>query len=44
MTVGLCSGTAGALGLATALPVSLVGVMIAAALLPATAAVGVGIA
>jgi len=44
MTVGLCAGAAGALGLATALPVSLVGVMIAAALIPAAAAVGVGIA
>lgn len=44
MAVGLCAGAAGALGLATALPVSLVGVMIAAALIPAAAAVGVGIA
>ena len=44
MTVGLCAGAAGALGLATALPVSLVGVMIAAALIPAAAAVGIGAA
>nr|WP_254282074.1 TIGR00341 family protein [Haloarcula salina] len=44
MAVGLCAGAAGAFGLATALPVSLVGVMIAAALIPAAAAVGVGIA
>ncbi|WP_458186767.1 TIGR00341 family protein [Haladaptatus sp. NG-WS-4] len=42
--VGLSAGAAGALGLATALPVSLVGVMIAAALIPAAAAVGVGLA
>ncbi len=44
MAVGVCAGAAGAVGLATALPVSLVGVMIAAALIPAAAAVGVGIA
>ncbi|MDS0281266.1 TIGR00341 family protein [Haloarcula onubensis] len=44
LAVGLCAGAAGAVGLATALPVSLVGVMIAAALIPAAAAVGVGIA
>ncbi|EFW91570.1 hypothetical protein ZOD2009_13441 [Haladaptatus paucihalophilus DX253] len=44
LAVGLCAGAAGALGLATALPVSLVGVMIAAALIPAAAAVGVGLA
>lgn len=42
--VGLCAGSAGAFGLATALPVSLVGVMIAAALIPAAAAVGIGVA
>ncbi len=36
------AGAAGAFGLATALPVSLVGVMIAAALIPAAAAIGVG--
>ncbi|WP_266080146.1 TIGR00341 family protein [Haladaptatus caseinilyticus] len=44
LAVGICAGAAGALGLATALPVSLVGVMIAAALIPAAAAVGVGVA
>ena len=44
LVVGLVAGAAGSLGLATALPVSLVGVMIAAALIPAAAAVGVGIA
>ncbi|MDQ2071940.1 TIGR00341 family protein [Haloarcula sp. H-GB4] len=44
LAVGLCAGAAGAFGLATALPVSLVGVMIAAALIPAAAAIGVGIA
>ncbi|MFC3478610.1 TIGR00341 family protein [Halobacterium litoreum] len=44
LVVGLAAGAAGSLGLATALPVSLVGVMIAAALIPAAAAVGVGIA
>ncbi|MCT9096941.1 TIGR00341 family protein [Haloarchaeobius sp. HME9146] len=42
--VAVCSGAAGAFGLATALPVSLVGVMIAAALIPAAAAVGIGLA
>jgi len=42
--VGLAAGIAGAVGLATALPVSLVGVMVAAALIPAAAAVGIGIA
>ena len=44
LAVSLSAGSAGAVGLATALPVSLVGVMVAAALIPATAAVGVGIA
>ncbi|WP_255167768.1 DUF389 domain-containing protein [Natrononativus amylolyticus] len=44
MLIGICAGAAGAFGLATALPVSLVGVMIAAALIPAAAAVGIGIA
>ncbi|WP_267639777.1 TIGR00341 family protein [Haloarchaeobius amylolyticus] len=44
LAVAVCSGAAGAFGLATALPVSLVGVMIAAALIPAAAAVGIGIA
>lgn len=42
--VAVCAGGAGAFGLATALPVSLVGVMIAAAIIPAAAAVGIGIA
>ncbi|WP_439026614.1 TIGR00341 family protein [Haloarchaeobius sp. DT45] len=44
LAVAICAGAAGAFGLATALPVSLVGVMIAAALIPAAAAVGIGIA
>ncbi|WP_336024690.1 DUF389 domain-containing protein [Halobellus salinisoli] len=44
LAVGLAAGIAGAVGLATALPVSIVGVMIAAALIPAAAAVGIGIA
>ncbi|MGM0590594.1 MAG: TIGR00341 family protein [Halobacteriota archaeon] len=44
VSVALCAGAAGAFGLATALPVSLVGVMIAAALIPAAAAVGIGLA
>ncbi|MFC6952997.1 TIGR00341 family protein [Halorubellus litoreus] len=44
ITVGLCAGAAGAFGLATAVPVSLVGVMIAAALIPAAAATGIGLA
>ncbi|WP_306059762.1 TIGR00341 family protein [Natronococcus wangiae] len=44
LAVGVCAGAAGAFGLATAIPVSLVGVMIAAALIPAAAAVGIGIA
>jgi uncharacterized hydrophobic protein (TIGR00271 family) len=44
LAVGVCAGAAGAFGLATALPVSLVGVMIAAALIPAAGAAGIGIA
>jgi uncharacterized membrane protein len=44
VVVALCAGAAGAFGLATALPVALVGVMIAAALIPAAAAVGIGVA
>jgi uncharacterized hydrophobic protein (TIGR00341 family) len=44
LAVAICAGAAGALALATALPVSLVGVMIAAALVPAAAAVGIGLA
>ncbi|XVH31495.1 TIGR00341 family protein [Haloferacaceae archaeon DSL9] len=42
--VGVCAGAAGAFGLATEIPVSLVGVAIAAAVVPAAAAVGIGIA
>ncbi|QLK26888.1 TIGR00341 family protein [Natrinema zhouii] len=44
LIVGFCAGAAGAFGLATAIPVSLVGVMIAVALIPAAAAVGIGLA
>lgn len=44
LAVGIVAGCAGAVGLATALPVSIVGVMIAAALIPAAATVGIGIA
>jgi uncharacterized hydrophobic protein (TIGR00271 family) len=44
LAVAICAGAAGAFALATALPVSLVGVMIAAALVPAAAAVGLGLA
>ena len=44
LAVAVAAGAAGAFGIATALPVSLVGVMIAAAVIPAAAAVGVGIA
>ncbi|QFU81157.1 TIGR00341 family protein [Natronorubrum aibiense] len=44
LIVGICAGAAGAFGLATAIPVSLVGVMIAVALIPAAAAVGIGVA
>lgn len=44
LVVGLAAGAAGSIGLATALPVSLVGVMVAAALIPAAATVGIGLA
>jgi uncharacterized hydrophobic protein (TIGR00341 family) len=44
VAVGIGAGMAGAFGLATAFPLSIVGVMIAAALIPAAAAVGIGIA
>ncbi|ADJ15852.1 TIGR00341 family protein [Halalkalicoccus jeotgali] len=44
VVVGAGAGGAAAFGLATAFPISIVGVMIAAALIPAAAAVGVGIA
>lgn len=43
LAVGLCAGAAGVFGLATALPISLVGVMIAVALIPAAAATATGI-
>jgi uncharacterized hydrophobic protein (TIGR00271 family) len=44
LLVGVCAGAAGAFGLSTDLPVSLVGVAVAAALIPAAAAVGIGVA
>ncbi|WP_396612586.1 TIGR00341 family protein [Haloferax sp. S1W] len=44
LIVALCAGSAGAFGLATELPVSIVGVAVAAATVPAAAAVGIGIA
>lgn len=44
VVVGLSAGVAGAFGLSTDLPVSLVGVAVAAALIPAAAAVGIGLA
>lgn len=44
IVVGAAAGAAAAFGLATAFPLSIVGVMIAAALIPAPAAVGIGIA
>ncbi|WP_380679890.1 DUF389 domain-containing protein [Salinigranum sp. GCM10025319] len=44
LIVGICAGAAGAFGLSTDLPVSLVGVAVAAALIPAAAAVGIGVA
>lgn len=44
LVVGVCAGGAGAFGLSTDLPVSLVGVAVAAALVPAAAAVGIGLA
>lgn len=44
LAVGIAAGVAGATGLATALPVSIVGVMIAAALIPAAAVTGIGLA
>ena len=44
ISVGVAAGVAAAFGLSTALPVSIVGVMIAAALIPAAAATGIGIA
>jgi uncharacterized hydrophobic protein (TIGR00341 family) len=44
VVVAVAAGFAAAFSLATAVPTSLVGVMIAAALIPAAAAVGIGIA
>jgi uncharacterized hydrophobic protein (TIGR00271 family) len=44
VAVGLAAGAAGAFGLATKGQVSLVGVMIAAALIPTAAVVGIGVA
>jgi uncharacterized hydrophobic protein (TIGR00271 family) len=44
LLIGVCAGAAGAFGLSTDLPVSLVGVAVAAALIPAAAATGIGIA
>ncbi|MFC6825452.1 TIGR00341 family protein [Halopelagius fulvigenes] len=44
LLVALCAGSAGGFGLATELPVSIVGVAVAAAILPAAAAVGIGMA
>lgn len=44
LVLGVCSGAAGGFGLATDLPVSLVGVAVAAALIPAAAAAGIGLA
>ncbi len=43
LIIGVCAGAAGAVGIATGISASLVGVMIAAALIPAAAAVGIGI-
>ncbi|MFC7203515.1 TIGR00341 family protein [Haloferax namakaokahaiae] len=44
LLVALCAGAAGGIGLATELPVSIVGVAVAAATVPAAAAIGIGIA
>lgn len=43
LLLGLCAGSAAAFGVATDLPLSLVGVAIAAAIVPAAAAVGIGV-
>ncbi|WP_255149661.1 DUF389 domain-containing protein [Halorarius halobius] len=43
LLLGLCAGSAAAFGVATDLPLSLVGVAIAAAVVPAAAAVGIGV-
>lgn len=44
LVIGVCAGAAGAFSLATGVSAALVGVMIAAALIPAAAAVGIGVA
>ncbi|WP_410764574.1 TIGR00341 family protein [Haloferax sp. DFSO60] len=44
LLVALCAGAAGGIGLATELPVSIVGVAVAAATVPAAAAIGIGVA
>ena len=44
LTVAIGAGVAGALSLSTGVPTALVGVMIAAALIPPTAVIGIGIA
>lgn len=43
VVIGICAGAAGAFGLATAVPLSIVGVMVAAAVIPPAAAVGIAI-
>lgn len=43
LIIGVCAGAAGAVGIATGTSAALVGVMIAAALIPAAAAVGIGV-
>jgi uncharacterized hydrophobic protein (TIGR00341 family) len=43
LIIGVCAGAAGAVGIATGISAALVGVMIAAALIPAAAAAGIGI-
>ncbi|MFC5367626.1 TIGR00341 family protein [Salinirubrum litoreum] len=43
LTIGVCAGAAGAVGISTGISAALVGVMIAAALIPAAAAVGIGV-
>lgn len=43
LVIGVCAGAAGAIGISTGISAALVGVMIAAALIPAAAAVGIGI-
>lgn len=43
VVIGICAGAAGAFGLATAVPLSIVGVMVAAAVIPPAAAVGIAL-